>query len=177
MAFHSTFWVVDVDGLTLVIESLARKASSDALRAEADEIATSATFLTPANGVSIGPCALQLEDRSGAGAGPAPIRLTLGDAAIGELRGPVPDPFPDLGAVARLDFSGTGWGEHAEHGRPNVWLTAPPGDASGFSTASTVGGFQGSVLVNGPGRWWLVLRAAPDCLRAVPIDVQAPGQI
>jgi hypothetical protein len=116
---------------------------------------------------------------SGAAAGPDPSTYvaTLG-GSLSELLGPVPVPLPSMARpLAQVDFrtSGAGWVEAGGgSSRPASSLTGPAGVAAGFVTSTPVNGFQGSFVVNAPGRWLAELTGvAGECPHLFLIEANA----
>lgn len=170
---HHRIWTLGVGAARYVIDAAWSADASPADLAELQSVIDSIRVKAEA---STADCSVAF---SGAAAGPDPSTYvaTLG-GSLSELLGPVPVPLPSMARpLAQVDFrtSGAGWVEAGGgSSRPASSLTGPAGVAAGFVTSTPVNGFQGSFVVNAPGRWLAELTGvAGECPHLFLIEANA----
>ena len=153
---NSRIWILDVDGVRLVISGLWPSDATPADLAELQAVIDSIRIVPPVDGVSTGDCTLELRGL----APPYTIAMT---------------PHPGEAPSARVLVTGSGWGD-AGPGRTVVSLFQPDGRET-FPGVSLAGGeIETNLEMASPGTWRLkIVATGVGCTRDIPITVLPVG--
>jgi hypothetical protein len=171
--------ILDVGGTRLLIDATAGPNPTEAASRELFGVLGSLRILLAPPAQSVGECELSLAQSGGAPLVP-PYQVVFGTGMSG-LLGPVPvdeqgRPLVPGPPFAQVDIHGTFPARTGDpNDRPGIAAIAPADVANtGFATSTIVGGFQGSVLMDAPGTWWVRFVAdAWGCLEQFPVGVLA----
>jgi hypothetical protein len=176
--------IVDVAGTRLVIDAWSAPDATELERSDLDAVAQSLRILAPPPTISEGACTFSIWSPADGRTLDAPYQVTMVGSKFSAL-GPVPvdengnelTPGPP---AAQLDVRAEtleGPGTSTTAGRPSISYILPLDRLDGgFSTSSTVNGFGGSVIFDGPGTWYVRVDVSGiGCLLQFPVQVLPPA--
>ena len=153
--YTDTVWIIDADGIRLVIDATESPRATEADRSELRSIVSSIEIDELTAGTQVGDCTLVLG--GGRSVKDQPYEVRLGAS----------------GGAVTLTAHGSGWGVDGP-GRPEVSLRGPAGQLVSPGVSLGGGVLDTSERLDMPGRWHLRVSAwSVACFMDLPIEVLA----